>query len=178
MKRIPVFVFLLALSGLTGIASAQSTPASAPTPPLTPSSLPPESRQFDFWLGEWNVTTPDGKSAGSSRIESVAGGAGLLENWSGTGGYQGKSLNAYNRSKKMWQQYWVGFGGGVLELAGGMVADRMVLQGEHVVGGKPTLEKITWTPQSDGSVRQFWEQSTDGGKTWTTAFDGLYRRKS
>ena len=45
--------------------------------------LPPESRQFDFWIGEWDVTTPDGKPAGSSRIERIANGAGLLENWSG-----------------------------------------------------------------------------------------------
>jgi len=93
---------LLALCAVL-TASAQTTP-----PPL-----PSESRQFDFWIGEWEVTTPDGKPAGSSRIERIANGAGLLENWTGypapTGG-NGKSLNAYNQAKKQWQQFWVAVG--------------------------------------------------------------------
>ena len=54
----------------------------------------------------------------------------------------------------------------------------LVLTGTHAVRGKSTTERITWTPHPDGTVRQHWEQSTDGGQTWTTAFDGLYRRKS
>jgi hypothetical protein len=36
--------------------------------------------------------------------------------------------------------------------------------------------RITWTPQPDGRVRQFWETSSDGGQTWNAAFDGLYVR--
>ena len=153
--------------------------AQTPPPPVPP-PLPPESRQFDFWIGEWDVTTPDGKPAGSSRIERIANGAGLLENWTGypaPTGDNGKSLNAYNRARQQWQQFWVGSGGGVLELAGGLVDSNMVLTGEHDVRGRHLTEKITWTPNSDGSVRQHWEQSTDGGKTWTTAFDGLYHKK-
>ena len=150
--------------------------AQAPTPP--PAVLPAESHQFDFWIGEWSVTNPAGKVAGQSRIESIAGGAGLLENWSGAGGYTGRSLNAYNVAKKQWQQYWVGSDGGVLELAGGLVDGRMVLAAERSVKGQPRIERITWTPNADGTVRQLWEQSTDGGETWTTAFDGLYRKKS
>lgn len=149
----------------------------AQTPPPPP-KLPAESRQFDFWIGEWDVTNPAGKTAGHSRVDSIANGAGLLENWSGAiGGYSGKSLNAYNAAKQQWQQYWVGSDGGVLELTGGIVAGRMVLSAEHEVKGRKTIERITWTPNSDGSVRQHWEQSTDGGKTWSTAFDGLYRKK-
>jgi hypothetical protein len=38
------------------------------------------------------------------------------------------------------------------------------------------IDKITWTPNSDGSVRQLWESSTDHGKTWNIAFDGLYKK--
>lgn len=149
---------------------------SAQTPP--PPTLPPEARKFDFWLGEWTVTNPAGKIAGNSRIESVAGGAALLENWSGAGGYSGRSLNAWNAAKKQWQQYWVGSDGNVLELTGGLVEGRMVLSAEHEVRGQRQTERITWTPNADGTVRQHWEKSVDGGKTWTTAFDGLYRKKA
>jgi len=157
--------------GLTAMLLTTMTAQPAPAPPL-----PPEARQFDFWIGEWNVTTPDGKPAGTSRIEVIANGAGLLENWSSPNA-PGKSLNAYNAAKRQWQQFWVGAGGGVLELAGGMVDGNMVLMGEHDVRGRHVLEKITWTPNAGGSVRQHWEQSTDGGKTWATAFDGRYRKQ-
>jgi hypothetical protein len=170
-----VFTAGLGLACLFGGGRAQTAPPT-PAAPAQP-ALPPESRQFDFWLGEWDVTTPDGKPAGESRIESMANGAGLLENWTGAGNFLGKSLNAYNVAKKQWQQFWVGTGGGVLELAGGLMDGNMVLVGEHDVRGQHLTEKITWTPNADGSVRQHWEQSTDGGKTWTDAFDGLYRRK-
>ena len=170
-----VMKFPLRLLVLTMAWAANSLAQSKPAP-----ALPPESRQFDFWLGAWDVTTPDGKPVGTNTIEPIAGGAGLLENWTGypaPGGGTGKSLNAYNAGKKQWQQFWVGSGGGVLELSGALLDGNMVLTGEHVVRGKPTTERITWTPNGDGSVRQLWEQSIDGGKTWTTAFDGKYVRK-
>ena len=38
------------------------------------------------------------------------------------------------------------------------------------------VNEITWTPNADGSVRQHWRISADGGKTWTTSFDGKYVR--
>ncbi len=36
------------------------------------------------------------------------------------------------------------------------------------------LERLGFTLLAGGHVRQLWEQSTDGGKSWTVAFDGLY----
>ncbi len=167
MKTLP----LLSLLALAVPALAQ---------PALPPVLPPEARQFDFWLGEWEVTAPDGKPEGTNRIEAIAGGAGLLENWTGhpqAGGGTGKSLNAYNQSRHQWQQFWIGSGGGVLELAGQLVRGEMVLVGDHIVAGRQISERITWTPNADGTVRQHWEQSADRGATWTTVFDGRYRKK-
>ena len=37
---------------------------------------------------------------------------------------------------------------------------------------------LSYTPGSDGSVRQVWDTSTDDGKTWKNAFDGKYVKKS
>jgi hypothetical protein len=148
----------------------------------TPPAPPPVNHDFDFWLGEWSVTTPDGKPAGTNRIESISNGYGLLENWSAdpaAGGGTGKSLNAYNAAKKQWQQFWIGGRGGILELSGGLDAHgNMRLTGSQVTanGGK-MINRITWTPNADGSVRQLWETSVDDGKTWSVAFDGHYVRK-
>jgi hypothetical protein len=168
MKTPTILVLVGALFSLTAGLTAQPVPAPV---------LPPESRQFDFWIGDWNVTTPDGQPAGENKIELIAGGAGLLENWSDADGSSGKSLNAYHAAKKQWQQFWVGSGGSLLELAGTLVDGNMVLTGKHRVRGRQLLERITWTPRSDGTVRQHWEQSADSGKTWKTVFDGLYRKK-
>jgi hypothetical protein len=37
-----------------------------------------------------------------------------------------------------------------------------------------TVQRITWSRETDGSVRQLWESSSDGGRTWAVAFDGRY----
>ncbi len=147
-------------------------------PAQVPPAPPPEARQFDFWLGEWDVVTPDGKPAGKSRIEKMAGGWGLLENWTDADGTSGKSLNTWFPAKKQWQQFWVG-SGGALELAGGLnVQGEMVLTGVAIAAtGGQKLDRITWTPNADGTVRQHWEQSTDNGHVWATVFDGLYRKR-
>jgi hypothetical protein len=55
----------------------------------------------------------------------------------------------------------------------------MVMTGEAPSSKKPgvtALQRVTWTPSSDGTVRQLWESSEDGGTTWTTVFDGRYSR--
>jgi len=164
-------VALLCSAVFSGVSSGQQQ---QPPPP------PPEASQFDFWIGEWDVTTPDGKPAGQSLIQSINRGRALLENWSSGGGkFQGKSLNAYDATTKKWKQFWVDTSGNVLELSGGIVDGSMVLSGKSVsADGGEVLERITWTPSADGSVRQHWEQSTDGGTTWSTAFDGHYAKKA
>lgn len=153
---------------------AMSTGATAqPKPQVQPCSGP-EHGQFDFWVGEWRVTTPDGKHAGDNRIERILGGCALHESWQGAFGGRGFSYNAYDRDRKVWHQTWVDQQGNLLLLEGSLKDGAMVLSGTQGT----TLNRITWTPNKDGTVRQLWESSTDQGKTWQSAFDGLYRRKS
>lgn len=146
----------------------------------SPASPPAEARQFDFWLGEWEVTSPDGRRQGTSRVELVAQGYGVLEHWRddpAAGNSHGSSLNAWNPQKKRWQQFWVGGSGTVLELGGGLDPNgRMVLEGEQADGERRWLNRISWTPNTDGTVRQVWEQSLDKGQTWRPVFDGRYAR--
>ncbi len=148
--------------------------AAAPSP--RPCAAPVH-RQFDFWLGVWDVTTADGKFAGTNSIELVDGGCALFESWSsGGGGYTGRSLNSVGGDGR-WRQTWVDSGGLRLELVGGLVDGKMVLEGEtpaSAPGGPPTKNRITWSPETGGRVRQHWESSADGGKTYTSAFDGMY----
>ena len=43
----------------------------------------PERRQFDFWLGEWEVCDPDGKVVGHNSIAPLYDGCALREEWRG-----------------------------------------------------------------------------------------------
>jgi hypothetical protein len=135
-----------------------------------------EHRQFDFWLGEWNVRTPDGKLAGVNSISSEYDGCVLHERYSTGRGYSGESLNIYDASRKVWHQTWVDSSGTLLLLEGALIGRNMVLQGQTTADGRITKHRITWIPNADGSVRQHWE-STDEKGMWATAFDGAYTRK-
>jgi hypothetical protein len=160
------------IAALVMMLSLQQTAAPTPRP-----CTAPVHRQFDFWLGAWDVIGADGKFAGTNRIELVDGGCALLESWSsGRGGYTGRSLNSVGGDGR-WRQTWVDSGGLRLELVGGLVDGRMVLEGETPAsspGGPPTKNRITWSPQAEGRVRQHWETSADGGRTYGSAFDGMY----
>jgi len=165
--RLSTLAILAALLSLPGAVAAQ-TPA--PPPPACQSV---EYRQFDFWLGEWEVFLPTGKKAGDSRIESISAGCALLENWSGNGGFSGKSLNSYDSSDRQWHQSWVDSSGSRLELAGRYADKRMVLSSAPGAA----VQRIAWSVNDDGSVRQLWESTADGGRTWTVQFDGRYVRR-
>lgn len=137
----------------------------------------PAHRAFDFWLGEWNVHTPEGKLAGVNRIEREYGGCVLHERYDTSRGYRGESLNLYDAPRKRWHQTWVDTDGTLLLLEGGPVGKAMVLEGSTTGNdGVVTRHRITWTPNADGSVRQLWESTDDKG-AWTVAFDGRYTRK-
>jgi hypothetical protein len=92
----------------------------------------------------------------------------------------GRSLNGYSPQDGRWHQVWIGSGGLLMHLTGGLRDGSMVLEGKTVGRDNAAVrQRITWTPQPDGRVRQLWEQSKDDGKTWTVGFDGRYaKRKS
>jgi hypothetical protein len=137
-----------------------------------------KSHEFDFWIGEWEVTA-NGKAAGTNTIEPILNGCVLQENWNGVGGSGGSSFNFYNPREESWEQFWVWRNGTTLHLKGVYANGRMILQGESMSkDGEPVTNRITWYDNADGTVRQHWEISSDGGVTWTTAFDGLYSRKN
>jgi hypothetical protein len=54
----------------------------------------------------------------------------------------------------------------------------MVLSGETLdSSGTVVQNRITWHETAPSAVRQLWEVSSDGGKTWGVVFDGRYRKR-
>jgi hypothetical protein len=164
-------------AGLVGAVGAvtRSWAQAAPQPAACSA---PEYRQFDFWVGTWDVAA-NGKHAGVNRIEKILDGCALLESWTGAGGYRGNSLNFYDASLRQWHQTWIDQAGNPLALDGTFADGKLTLSGARpgAASGETVAHRIVWTPLPSGQVRQLWETSTDGGNTWAVAFDGLYTRQ-
>lgn len=191
----PLALLMLLLTGplTSGSASAQDagepTGEAASAAPAAPPQPPPPAcegepfTQFDFWAGHWEVSQ-GGQPAGVNHIEIIDGGCALLERWtSARGNFTGHSLNFFDRGTNRWRQLWVDSGGTVLQLEGSLrKADgkgkaSMVLEGESPgPDGRLRKNRISWTPNEDGTVRQHWQVNTAGD--WTTVFDGLYRPRA
>ena len=135
-------------------------------------------RDFDYWIGQWQVYTGD-QLVGTNNIQIIENGCGLSEQWTSARGGSGVSYNAYDPADKQWHQFWVSAQGYVLRLRGGLDEQgNMVMVGElpNPETGAMDRQRITWSKNSDGSVRQLWEASSDQGHTWKVSFDGEYRK--
>ncbi len=179
-SRIPFLAVAVILLTLAPTALAQKSRKS-PSPTAEPKPCTAATyRQFDFWLGDWNVINAAGKPAGKNHVVSLFDGCGLQENWESAQGGRGTSLNVYDAVTGHWHQTWVDDHGGLLELNGGLEGGKMVLIGTRPsVKEKATrvVHRITWTPLAPDRVEQHWEASTNEGRTWSTVFDGTYVRK-
>jgi hypothetical protein len=160
------------------LAQAAAVPPTTPPPACTG----PEHRQFDFWVGEWQVTQTGKRDVvATSLIEKLYGGCAVRENWMPIKGTVGGSLNNYVREDGRWHQTWVDSSNSRVEFSGGLTDGRMVLTGfwKGVNGpGKDALIRMTYSKNADGSVRQHGEQSTDHGLSWSTNFDFTYHPKA
>ena len=135
-------------------------------------------REFDFWLGDWQVYTPDGKLAGRNIITADYNNCVIKERYTSVSGYQGESLGIYDITRKLWHQTWVDNTGLLLQLEGNLQGNVMVLTGSDFdKEGNYLEERITWTPNEDGSVRQVWKTKMLDQK-WQVIFDGLYIKKA
>lgn len=156
---------------------AQTTPAAPPSRPAALRCDTPDHRRFDFWVGDWDVTT-QGQPAGTNLVTLEEDGCLVHEHWTGAEGDTGQSLNFYDRQDGRWHQVWVANSGSVLDLAGTYADGTLTYRGERrKPDGSMLLHRLSFHPNTDGTVRQLWETSSDRGSTWNTVFDGLYHRK-
>src|SRR5262249_6821099 len=146
-----------------------------------PCAYSAENRQFDFWLGEWDVsTTQGGIPAGTSKIELILGDCVVQENWKSLNSpYSGKSYNIYDAALKRWEQYWVDNSGGNIFFHGELKDGVMDYYTDDLPqpSGPALRRHLQFFKLSEDKVRQFSQGSTDGGKTWNVEYDFTYVRK-
>ena len=137
-----------------------------------------DAKQFDFFVGEWNAFNPQGRLSGSTIIQRIANGCGVLENWRDGFGNEGKSINFYDAADKKWHQYWMGSNGVPLRYSGVYRDNAIRYEGEpSVTNGVKALTRLTFFKIDENTVRQLAENSTDDGETWKVSYDFKYVRK-
>jgi hypothetical protein len=169
----------IALAGSSDQTAPSATRPGQPAPAAAtarPACTAPENRQFDFWVGHWRViNTGDHQPAGESRIERLYEGCTIRENWTEPG-YAGGSLNTYVAADRHWHQTWTDSTGSWREFVGGMVDGKMVLIWSHPsvrVPGRTAQERMTFTANANGTVRQYSDRSLDGVR-WVENYDYTY----
>jgi tetratricopeptide (TPR) repeat protein len=145
-----------------------------------PCSADPKQREFDFWIGEWDVfQNGTSQLVGHSLVQKVSGECALLENWDasrGTG--TGKSLNYFDALNNSWEQDWIGSMGGAQRYLNGVYKDSaMRFTYEAMSNGKKITGNFIFYNMAPGKVRQYQDVSEDGGKTFTVSYDFIYIRK-
>ena len=141
-----------------------------------PCRADPHCREFDYWIGEWDVFDVQGRRAGSSSVQLILGDCVLLENWTDARGRKGKSFNVYDQASARWHQTWVDDRGSFTEFRDGQYKDGVLvyLAEQKQPDGKAGRLRMSFFKLPEGKVRQLGELSTDAGQAWTTQYDLVY----
>ena len=134
--------------------------------------------EFDFWVGEWEVFDSTGTTkVGQSSIEKMESGCMIMENWTSADKITGTGLNYFNPVTREWRQVWVSASRYSIDIVGGIRAGAMVLEGSiYNFAGAVWDFRGTWTPNADGSVRQFLAQYNHDSEQWDPWFYGIYKK--
>jgi tetratricopeptide (TPR) repeat protein len=116
-----------------------------------PCSKEPRNHDFDFWIGDWNCyRTGTQILSGTSHVEAMAGECAILENYSATQAYSGKSFNFYDPITGKWAN----------------------------ANGSKTKGTFIFYNISRDSVRQYQDVTYDNGKIISVTYDLTYLRKN
>ena len=150
----------------------------------------PEARQFDFWIGEWDVSNRQANPAAPSnstlystgsaevRVYPVADGCGLVEHWEGNlswGRVLGFSLRAYDPRTNNWSLLlnWPAPNSGKparFSMLEGVFRHGRGEFFSSIVGadGNVTTSRFTFSDIFANRYRWDAASSTDAGLTWKT----------
>jgi len=199
----PLRIAVLALFAFTVLTLVMAAPAYAQTPAPAPAAPPqpppcaaPEFRQFDFWIGDWDLVslTP---GAGKDRWDTVPGtptdhvevmlaGCALLQRWddapdappSNGPPLHGLSVSKWDPALKKWRQVWVDNQGSWLVFTGEWKNGRMELYTEpKETKGKSVVMRQVFADITPDTMKWSWERSEDGGHSYVPVWKLDYKRR-
>ena len=131
--------------------------------------------QFDFWLGEWDVTWGEGEK-GTNHVLRILEDKIIQENFSAPD-FTGMSVSVYDKERKLWCQTWVDNNGIYLDFTGTFDDGKMILQRDAIVKGEAFKQRMVWYEIQADKFEWNWERSDDEGKTWRVVWNIHYTRK-
>ncbi len=174
MKYLFLFTSVLICSGATGQALAQGLDEVAPEWRFE------AARQFDFWIGEWDVNLRvrqedfswQDKLSSRAKIYRILDGKAILEFWD-SATIKGYSLRYYDSEKKKWviELNWPGknwSGNSKQGLEGSFRHGRGEFFSTYTTKeGQAGIQRYTFCDITPTSLRWDDAYSEDGGKTWS-----------
>ena len=142
-----------------------------------------QQKQFDFWVGEWDLTWPGEKPGevahGTNSIKRIMDGCVVQENFSAgeSGHLRGTSISTFDLKSGTWKQTWVDNEGGYLDFDGEFKGSEMILKREAIRGGVKILQRMVFKNITANEMDWSWEASSDGGKTWQVNWPIHYKRR-
>ena len=145
-----------------------------------PCLFDPRTKEFDFWLGDWDLRPRGNPAAPPTRnvITKIHDGCVLLESYTAPG-YTGQSFNIRDPSIGKWTQSWVDKAGGLHLYHGEVRNGTMYYEGEMPDPRDPNKRirtRVTIQRIAADTLRQFSETTRDGN-TWTQGYDFIYTRR-
>lgn len=144
--------------------------------------LSPEAHQFDFWLGEWDLTWEGG--GGTNNISRILDGQVIEERFSAhqddpaVPSLQGLSVSVYVPELGKWRQTWVDNNASYMDLVGGFADGAMTLRMERTANGQTNTYCMVFYNISETSLDWDWKRSENGGQSWQLQWRIHYQRRT
>lgn len=174
-----------ALVGLMAVVTVHQLPPARQT--IHPDA-PPQTRQFEFMLGDWRGEITSRNDDGSTtHAEIFWEGRYILDGWAirtdwriplaAGGANHGTMIRAFDRSADQWRVSEVYTPGLQLHtFTARMTGTEMVQLGEGTRGGQAVRTRRTFFNITPDVYENRYETSSDGGRTWTERSRSLVRR--
>jgi hypothetical protein len=136
-----------------------------------------ESRQLDYWLGNWTMPNADGGS-NTSKVYLSLDKCVFVEHWENGKGHVTEKMLAYSPEDKNWYGWFADNQGRVHIFSDGKVASGTAQfhGSSHGPNGETVLNRLNVVRVSPNKVEETWEKSTDNGVHWTIAYRAEYSR--
>ena len=171
LRRLRGGLLLVVIGGWFSVATA-SVVAGVDPGPCSSSS---ESRQLDFWLGDWVSADP---ASGNSNVRLSLDKCLFIEHWDNGKGHVTDKMFAYSPENKNWYGMFADNEGRVHVFVEGKVGSgsgefRGLSRGSY---GEAVLNRLSVIRLAPNKLAETWEKSIDNGATWTTAYRAEYVR--
>lgn len=143
----------------------------------TPCSANSESRQLDFWLGNWTISVPGFSGNSASKVSLALDKCIFVESWDDGRGHSGQNMFGYSGDDKNWYGMFADNKGRVHIFTSGTVTGGVAeFDGSSGPNEEKALNRVKISRLAADKVEQTWEKSSDNGHSWKPVFRGEYSR--